>query len=95
MQEVLNEEFFAFNPSNVPSLFLLHAESIEYMPQALRVHSLEFINIVLCLLQILFFNERSRMFLIDELFICCLLSLPRGSRCGGFGELPVVGHTVV
>ena len=35
---------FVFNPSDVPSLFLLRTESIEYMPQALRVHSLEFIK---------------------------------------------------
>ena len=76
-------------------MFLLSSsfiQKVECVPQALKVHSLEFINIVLFASDF-FFNERSRMFLIDELFVRRLLSLPRG-RCGGFGELPVVGCMV-
>ena len=55
-------------------------------------HSLEFITIVPCLLQI-FLNERSKIFLMKELFV--LLLLPRGSHCGEFGELPVTGRIMV
>lgn len=54
-------------------------------------HSLEFITIVPCLLQI-FLNERSKIFLMKGLFV---LLLPRGSHCGEFGELPVTGHIMV
>lgn len=54
-------------------------------------HSLEFITIVPCLLQIVL-NERSKIFLMKGLFV---LLLPRGSHCGEFGELPVTGHIMV
>ena len=57
---------FVFNPSDVSSLFLLRTESIEYTPQALRVHSLEFIKYCAMFASDFFLKERSRMFLIDD-----------------------------
>ena len=90
MHELLNEEFFVFNPSNVPSLFLLHTESRVCAPSTQGplpgIHK----YCAVCF-RFFFLNERSRIFLIDELFVRHLLSLPRGSCCGGFGELPVMG----
>ena len=53
---------FVFNPSDVSSLFLLRTESIEYTPQALRVHSLEFIKYCAMFASDFFL----KMFLIDD-----------------------------